>query len=631
MDLKTKAKLDTVTVYDLMNNNFYIPDYQRGYRWTQLEVGKLLADLEDFFSYNTTGDAFYCMQPLVVFFHKEQNAWEVIDGQQRLTTLYLIINQQRDLLEKVYSGMELFNLSYQSRPDSRQYLINIDESKKDDNIDYYHMFHASRVIKDFLDHEAALGAWRFVDAMINANNTPTRPSVKFIWYDVTEEIESKNISSEEKFSDLNIGKIGLTNAELIKALFLNYVGSDESEALRIASEWDNIEHSLQNDAFWSYIYGKDDGKYATHIEFLFDILQDKKTTEQNDFYTFDRYTEEIKTRAAEIRASDPKARNPEKDIVKALWKDVSDKFYLYKGWFESKELYHIIGYLRYRKYDIKAIESIYADPSVTDVNDFFEKLKSIALDSVNDVDIRHLNYHENKDHKKIFDILTLFNVLSVIACKKEDIRFSFNAFYHHAWDIEHVRSQTPKEVDGEGRQDWIVCNIEYFSGVNYQHCEIDASGKKKYKYVEDFDLYKNDISAAANREVALIPGYTVGMICDELLSLFHSKADITKSTVYDVLCNQVFKQDAAFQYEDNIGNLVLLDQGTNRGYKNAFYPVKRKWIYRREREGIYILPCTRNVFSKNYSNMIFDLMNWNNDDAEAYMAEIERVVCNGKT
>ena len=113
------------------------------------------------------------------------------------------------------------------------------------------------------------------------------------------------------------------------------------------------------------------------------------------------------------------------------------------------------------------------------------------------------------------------------------------------------------------------------------------------------------------------------------MELFNTKTDITESKVYSVLYDQVFKQNSAFKYEDNIGNLVLLDQGTNRGYKNAFYPVKRKWIYRREHEGIYILPCTKNVFSKNYSSVIFDLMNWNNDDAEAYMAEIERMICNG--
>ena len=111
MDLKEKAKLDTVTVYDLMNNNFYIPDYQRGYRWTNLEVEKLLSDLEEFFSYNTTGNAFYCMQPLVVFFNKNRNAWEVIDGQQRLTTLYLILNQQKEALKVLYPTLSLFKLS----------------------------------------------------------------------------------------------------------------------------------------------------------------------------------------------------------------------------------------------------------------------------------------------------------------------------------------------------------------------------------------------------------------------------------------------------------------------------------------------------------------------------------------
>ena len=455
------------------------------------------------------------------------------------------------------------------------------------------------------------------------------PTVKFIWYDVTEEIESKNISSEEKFSDLNIGKIGLTNAELIKALFLNYVGSDESEALRISSEWDSIEHSLHEDAFWAYIYGNDDGRYATRIEFLFDIIRNKQPTEQNDYYTFDQYTEEIKRLSEDLRIKNPKAGSPEKTTVKALWKVVSDKYYLYKGWFENKELYHIIGFLRYKKYDIKAIEAIYADPNVVDISSFYNQLKTIALKSIGDVDIRNLNYHENKDHKKIFDILTLFNILSFIECEKESVRFAFDEFYNHSWDIEHVRSQTPKEIDGEGRQDWIICNIEYFSGVNYKQCELDSSGKKKYKYIENFDLYKNDVLTTPSKNVEVIPGYTVERICGELLGLFNIKTDITDSIIYDVLYNQVFKQNSAFKYEDNVGNLVLLDQGTNRGYKNAFYPVKRKWIHRREHEGIYILPCTKNVFSKIYSSVIFDLMNWNNDDAEAYMAEIERMICNG--
>lgn len=621
MDLTKKNKLDTVTVLDLMNNNFYIPDYQRGYRWTEIEVKKLLEDLEDYFDRffkDPKSSNFYCMQPLEVYFNREENAWEVIDGQQRLTTMYLILNQKRKRLAEDCPDVDLFSLKYQSRPDSKQYLEDIDPIKKDDNIDFYHIYNANEIIASFLS-KTHLGGDGFFDTLLNANNAENKPTVRFIWYNVTEEIDNGQISPEEKFSNLNIGKIGLTNAELIKALFLHNVSDNESEALRIATEWDNIEHSLQDDDFWSFIYGKDDGKYATRIEFLFDIIRKKDIANQDTYYTFNQYIEIIKERS--------KNESPQ-DIVKQLWKEVSDKFHLFNGWFKDKKLYHIIGYLRYKEKKISEIEAIYYNPENETMPKVYSKLKEKALESVQDLELRTLTYTD--DHKDIFDLLTLFNILSIIDCKKESVRFSFSDFYGHSWDIEHVRSQTPKNLDGDGRKDWIACNLEYFSGVNYNETMQDENGKTIYKYHNNFDLYKKDITDAEHRE-AEIAGYTAEKICQELLDLFNAKMNVTETNIYKVLCEQVFAQDDMFKYEDNIGNLVLLDQGTNRGYKNAFFPVKRKWIHRREREGIYVLPCTRNVFSKNYSSMIFDLMNWNNHDAEAYMDEIERMLSNGKT
>ena len=71
--------------------NLKIPSYQRGYRWTKKEVLRLI---EDVFHYDAKKDgSFYCLQPLVVR-HIELNGkheWRVIDGQQRLTTIYLIL------------------------------------------------------------------------------------------------------------------------------------------------------------------------------------------------------------------------------------------------------------------------------------------------------------------------------------------------------------------------------------------------------------------------------------------------------------------------------------------------------------------------------------------------------------
>ena len=68
------------------------------------------------------------------------------------------------------------------------------------------------------------------------------------------------------------------------------------------------------------------------------------------------------------------------------------------------KLYHIIGYLRYKKYDINSIEAIYADPNTTDINEFYMILKEKALGSVCDVEISKLNYHDSKDHSRIYDI-----------------------------------------------------------------------------------------------------------------------------------------------------------------------------------------------------------------------------------
>ena len=77
--------------------HFFIPDYQRGYRWSAKQVTELLEDIDAFEPNNSA--SIYCIQPLVV---KNQNAssvddgknavWEVIDGQQRLTTIHIQLN-----------------------------------------------------------------------------------------------------------------------------------------------------------------------------------------------------------------------------------------------------------------------------------------------------------------------------------------------------------------------------------------------------------------------------------------------------------------------------------------------------------------------------------------------------------
>ena len=80
--MNTKIILDTKLVGNVQGV-FYVPSYQRGYRWGKEEVTRLLEDIY------TNGNKTYCLQPVVV--RKDGDRYELIDGQQRLTTLFILL------------------------------------------------------------------------------------------------------------------------------------------------------------------------------------------------------------------------------------------------------------------------------------------------------------------------------------------------------------------------------------------------------------------------------------------------------------------------------------------------------------------------------------------------------------
>src|SRR6185436_9981728 len=77
-----EALLEPRAVGDIAGR-FYVPAYQRGYRWGKDEVRKLLDDIWE------SRDKSYYLQPVVVKKY-DGDEWELVDGQQRLTTLFLI-------------------------------------------------------------------------------------------------------------------------------------------------------------------------------------------------------------------------------------------------------------------------------------------------------------------------------------------------------------------------------------------------------------------------------------------------------------------------------------------------------------------------------------------------------------
>ena len=97
-------------IADLLQYNFNIPDYQRGYRWEKKHVINLLDDLLDFSEQQAKKEGqFYCLQPLAVIKNKdlsnsEKVVYDVIDGQQRLTTIFLLFSYFDNIRSFIFSG-----------------------------------------------------------------------------------------------------------------------------------------------------------------------------------------------------------------------------------------------------------------------------------------------------------------------------------------------------------------------------------------------------------------------------------------------------------------------------------------------------------------------------------------------
>jgi len=276
---------NTITLYsisELLGKNFFIPSYQRGYRWDKQEVEDLLSDIHSFAlkKYKTEKE-FYCLQPIVVkkcdendihsnnlTSDQDNNVWyEVIDGQQRLTTIrilftYLIKELYRD--KSLYDAHKkrLYRLEYETGKVSTEFLDSIYPTDK--FIDLYFISEAYLTIENWFENQSnpQKAKEKLRNTLIDTREDKGEDGiVQVIWYEIASNPEGHQ-NAIETFIRINLGKIPLTSSELIKALFLQerefYKGESKEKEneiaklkqLQIATEWDRIESALHNEDFW---------------------------------------------------------------------------------------------------------------------------------------------------------------------------------------------------------------------------------------------------------------------------------------------------------------------------------------------------------------------------------------------
>ena len=76
--------ISVIHVFD--NINYLVPIYQRNYAWSEIQIVQLIEDIESSIDGSNKN---YFLGNLIVN-QTDNNVYEVIDGQQRLTTLYLL-------------------------------------------------------------------------------------------------------------------------------------------------------------------------------------------------------------------------------------------------------------------------------------------------------------------------------------------------------------------------------------------------------------------------------------------------------------------------------------------------------------------------------------------------------------
>lgn len=585
----SEADICLKPIHALLNERFYVPDYQRGYRWSERQVRNLLEDLWEFQAQadNQDRSTFYCLQPVVVLL-REDGQWELVDGQQRLTTIFIILSCMKDVMTLL--DKRPFSLSFATRETSGEFLQNIAPERAGENIDFYYICAARAVIQQWLAERDGPHRLKLLQCLLN--DDVLGKNVKVIWYELP-----ASAKAVEAFTRLNVGKIPLSNAELIRALFLRKGNfkqpAGELQRAAIAQEWDDIERKLQDDALWYFLHSG--GPHpASRIEYLFQLIA--RETEGEDgaardhFETFYFYQRQL--------------GGPGNEVTKE-WLKVKQYFMRLEEWFADRTLYHLVGFLVQDGDSLLQLRELACDSTKKNLQHILKQrmyrrligndmppLPSVeTLSGAIDTMLQNLDYDRIKARERISSTLLAFNIATLLQNQKSNLRFPFDLFKQGSWDIEHMRaiaSDRPKAVQDRIR--WLESLLTYLAW-------------------DEHGFALRDQLASLTNELMQASQSALSALNERFNQLYN-----------EVLVH--FGEHVEAAADNSIGNLVLLDSSTNRGYGNAVFPVKRKTIIDRDKEGVFVPVCTRNAFMKCYSRKIGNMMYWTTEDREDYQDAI---------
>lgn len=642
--INNENTLKLLAIPELYNKNFFIPDYQRGYRWGTRQIEQFIDDLTNFFE-KGKGE-FYCLQPVVVKAMSEEevklnglnsendnNCWyEVIDGQQRLTTIRIILAMFSKIKRRFKSG---FTIKYKTRPslgeifdnfiyddEADPYEVTI-ENEKHLDIDSWHIIQATRCLLNWLKNGEQRGnglnffEGTFLENFTHEKNLEGKKSVQIIWYELRD-----NSDPNETFKRLNDKKVSLNNAELIRAMFLsdsaeyecdeNIIEGYPEEVQEIVREreqarkqshiieqWDIIEKQLRQPSFWAFVKNDaSDAGYSSRIEYLFDLISKRDINEKDELFTYLRFEEMVKAKV----------------VVKGLWDlwlRVESSFSTLLAWFQNREYYHKIGFLIAEKSNLVLMDLL--DKSTKQTKSQFAgnidlMIKRHIMINTDD-DIYTYSYDDSKQAAALKRILFYFNVESTRIADSQD-KFPFELYKKQVWTLEHIHAQNSERIDRTDKAKWAEWTDENIKALRHLTNRFSEGEKYDPRPLIEYLEEKKKIMK------------TNTFVFDDFTRCFDSV-----NAYYN---NMAFSEGGTPEIH-NISNMALLSSKVNSSISNSVFEVKRQLILEKDANGEYIPYCTRLVFLKYYNRQKEDFsvqqsFYWSEEDRKNYLENIKSVL-----
>ena len=634
---------------------FYIPSYQRGYRWTEKQVGDLLRDLLCFSNdlankgNKDEKDQFYCLQPVIarpitdidqlktIFgddFNDsilEHGVWEIIDGQQRLTTIFLLYKYLLDqkgwdaeTLKDEEDGKELYHICYATRKGSSSFLENLslkaikDSSEEafKENVDYFHMANAFKYISEWIKTDGKSINIRYqlggsldnvrtsLFKLLNGMSDTKGGSVQVLWYELAENKGKRNI---KEFQKINTGKIRLTDAELIKGLFLLEKNFSTSEKYikqsELALEWEFIENTLHANNFW-YFLQKKGFDMPNRIDLLFNLIYKKAALKNIQEEDWDAKLKEVDIQLSDARQSEifrfyynrfeGKIGEDLQHEVGKAWDEVMELYRTLDDWFCTPSIYNYIGLLSQCGEDLCRLvlhyEYLPEESTRLDFEDYLKERISFQLRKVKIDNEKKLILSTYKEHDNIYKVLLTLNIHLLneqnqkLESESDVYKFPFDVLNAQNWDIEHIDSfHTNALKKDNDKKEWIETALADRS---------DELSKEEKEQI-NLKIEENALDDAIN---------------------------IIKRNAQEV--------DTEEEIKNTIGNLTLLDAATNRMYGNSLFCTKRRIIIERIKQGVFVPVATQYIFAKFFDQKGTNRSLWTKEDMEAYHSYIYNVISN---